>query len=44
MNADGMLPSENMAADFVKETGSHVLYYVTPLFDGDNLLAAHRLL
>lgn len=40
MNVDGMLPFENMVADFVKETGSHVLYRVTPLFNGDNLLAS----
>lgn len=40
MNVDGMLPFENMVADYVKETGNHVLYRVTPIFDGDNLLAA----
>ncbi len=39
MNADGMLPFENMVADYVKETGNHVLYRVTPMFDGDNLVA-----
>lgn len=39
MNVDGMLPFENMAADYVKETGNHVLYRVTPVFEGDNLLA-----
>lgn len=39
MNVDGMLPFENMAADYVKETGNHVLYRVTPVFDGENLLA-----
>lgn len=39
MNVDGMLPFENMVADYVKETGNHVLYRVTPVFDGDNLLA-----
>lgn len=38
-NVQGMLPFENMVADYVKETGSHVLYRVTPVFDGDNLLA-----
>ena len=39
MNVEGMLPFENMVADYVKETGNHVLYRVTPVFDGDNLLA-----
>lgn len=39
MNVDGMLPFENMAADYVKETGNHVLYRVTPVFEGKNLLA-----
>lgn len=40
MNVDGMLPFENMVADYIKETGHHVLYKVTPVFDGDNLLAS----
>lgn len=40
LNADGMLPFENMVADYIKETGHHVLYRVTPLFDGDNLVAS----
>lgn len=40
MNVDGMLPFENMVADYVKETGNHVMYRVTPMFDGDNLLAS----
>jgi DNA-entry nuclease len=39
MNVDGMLPFENMVADYVKETNNHVLYRVTPVFEGDNLLA-----
>lgn len=39
MNVDGMLPFENMVADYVKETKNHVLYRVTPIFEGDNLLA-----
>lgn len=38
LNIDGMLPFENMIADYVKETNNHVLYRVTPQFDGDNLL------
>lgn len=40
LNIDGMLPFENMVADYVQETNSHVLYRVTPVFEGDNLLAA----
>ena len=39
MNVDGMLPFENMVADYVKETGNHVLYRVTPIFEGDDLVA-----
>lgn len=39
MNVEGMLPFENMVADYVKETGNHVLYRVTPVFREDNLLA-----
>lgn len=39
MNVDGMLPFENMVADYVKETGNHVLYRVTPIFEGKDLLA-----
>lgn len=39
MNVEGMLPFENMVADYVKETDCHVLYRVTPVFKGDNLLA-----
>lgn len=38
MNTDGMLPFENMVADYIKETDNHVLYRVTPIFKGDNLL------
>lgn len=40
LNVDGMLPFENMVADYVKETNHHVMYRVTPVFDGDNLLAS----
>ena len=39
MNVTGMLPFENMVADYVKETGNHVMYRVTPLYKGNNLLA-----
>ena len=39
MNTKGMLPFENMVADYIKETGNHVLYRVTPIFQGDELVA-----
>ena len=39
LNIEGMLPFEDMVADYVKETGNHVLYRVTPVFTGDNLIA-----
>lgn len=39
MNVDGMLPFENLVADYVKETGNHVLYRVTPVFAGTELVA-----
>ncbi len=39
MNVDGMLPFENMIADYVKETGNHVMYRVTPVFEGNELVA-----
>lgn len=40
MNVDGMLLFENMVADYVKETGNHVLYRVNPIFEGNNLVAS----
>ena len=39
LNVEGMLPFENMIADYVKETENHVLYRVTPVFSGSNLVA-----
>lgn len=39
MNVEGMLPFENKIANYVEETGNHVMYRVTPIFDGENLLA-----
>ena len=39
MNVEGMLPFENMVADYVKETGNHVLYRVTPVFEAEELVA-----
>ena len=40
LNVDGMLPFENMVADYIHETGNHVLYRITPVFDGNNLVAS----
>lgn len=40
MNVQGMLPFENMVAEYVKNTGNHVLYRVTPIFEGNNLVAS----
>lgn len=39
LNVDGMLPFENMVADYIEETGNHVLYRVTPVFKGNELVA-----
>ena len=39
MNVDGMLPFENMIADYIKETDNHVMYRVTPVYDGNDLVA-----
>ena len=40
LNIEGMLPFENQVADYVQQTGNHVLYRATPIFEGDNLLAS----
>ncbi len=40
MNTEGMLPFENMVAEYVQETDNHVMYRVTPVFEGDNLVAS----
>ena len=39
LNIEGMLPFENMVADYIQETNNHVLYRVIPIFEGNNLLA-----
>lgn len=38
-NVEGMLPFENEVARYVRKTGNHVLYRVTPIFEGENLVA-----
>ena len=40
LNVDGMLPFENLVADYVHETDHHVLYRVTPIFENSNLVAS----
>lgn len=40
LNIDGMLPFENQVAQYVKSTSDHVLYRVTPIYEGNNLLAS----
>lgn len=39
LNVTGMLKFEDQVADYVKATDHHVLYRVTPVFEGDNLVA-----
>jgi len=43
MNVEGMLPFENQVAEYLKEKSNrknHVLYRVTPIFEGNNLVAS----
>lgn len=40
LNVEGMLPFENKVAEYVKETDNHVLYRVTPVYEGDDLVAS----
>ena len=40
LNVEGMLPFEDEVADYIKSTGNHVLYRVTPIFSGDNLVCS----
>lgn len=40
LNVEGMLPFENMVADYIKESGNHVMYRATPVFEGSNLVAS----
>lgn len=39
LNVQVMVPYENKVANYVQETGNHVLYRVTPVFEGSNLVA-----
>ena len=40
LNLEGMLPFENRVAEYIYQTGNHVLYRVTPIFEGNNLVAS----
>ena len=40
MNTEGMLPFENLVAEYVHETDNHVMYRVTPIFENENLVAS----
>lgn len=40
LNVSGMLPYENKTADYIRSSGYHVLYRVTPVYEGDNLVAS----
>ena len=40
LNVEGMLPFEIQVGDYLRATGNHVLYRVTPVFDGDDLVAS----
>ncbi|MBR5229731.1 MAG: DNA/RNA non-specific endonuclease [Firmicutes bacterium] len=40
MNVDGMLPFENQIASYTETTGNHVLYRVSPVYSGKNLVCA----
>lgn len=40
LNVEGMLPFENKVDDYVERTNNHVLYRVTPIFEGNNLVAS----
>ena len=39
LNIEGMLPFENDVADYIEITNNHVYYKVTPIFEGNNLVA-----
>ena len=41
LNVKGMLPYENQVANYIKSTGNHVLYRVTPYYSGNNLIVSH---
>ena len=40
MNTEGMLPFENMVADYIRETGNHVAYRITPVYYENDLVCS----
>ncbi len=40
MNSEGMTPFEDMVWEYIRDTGNHVMYRVTPVFEGNNLVAS----
>lgn len=40
MNTEGMLPFENQVAEYIRETKNHVMYRVTPIYEGENLVSS----
>ncbi len=40
LNVEGMLPFEEEVVRYVERTSNHVLYRVTPVFEGENLVAS----
>ena len=40
LNTEGMQPFELEVLEYIRSTGNHVLYRVTPVFEGDNLVAS----
>ena len=40
LNVEGMLPFENQVAKYIRKTDHHVLYRVTPIYEGNNLVAS----
>lgn len=44
LNIEGNLPYEESVVDYIKNTGNHVLYRVTPIFENDNLICSGELM
>lgn len=38
LNVEGMLPYENMVDNYIEQTNNHVMYRITPVFIGDELV------
>lgn len=44
LNIEGNLPYEEATVKYIESTGNHVLYRVTPIFEGDNLVCSGELM